>query len=216
MSRRSVRQLAGVALLAAAAIGAFTVTPWEGGPESEPARALPPFVPQRAPLIGRTPEYQPRPHGRSVREARAVAGLRCSDEEPDRFGVHLEVFANEIDMVIPAGIGVAPPVERDGAYVRGGRCFYPARTMEPTGVIEVEEGRRLTLGQFFDLWGQPLSRKRLVGFRAKKGRTVTAFVNGRRWRGDPRAIPLDRHAAIALQVGGHFPAPARYVFPPGL
>jgi hypothetical protein len=145
-----------------------------------------------------------------------VGGLSCSRASTDRFGVHLEVFAKEIDMVIPAGIGVAPPRVRDGAYVRAGRCSYPAQTLEPTGLIEVDEGRSLTLGQFFDLWGQPLSRTRLVGFKAKPGEQVRAYVNGRRRRGDPRQTPLARHAAIALQVGGYFPPPPRYAFPPGL
>jgi hypothetical protein len=170
----------------------------------------------RTPVIGRSPPYRPPPAGKAVATAGPVGDLRCSRGSDERFGVHLEVFAKEIDMVIPAGIGVAPPRTRDGAYVRGGRCSYPARTLEPTGLIEVEESRRLTLGQFFDLWGQPLSRTRLVGFRARPGERVTAYVNGKRWRGEPRDIPLARHRAIALEIGGYFPPPRRYVFPPGL
>ena len=51
-----------------------------------------------------------------------------------RFRVHLELFARGLVLLVPAGIGVAPPVERDGAYVLGGRCLYPLRTREPTGV----------------------------------------------------------------------------------
>jgi hypothetical protein len=151
-----------------------------------------------------------------VAAARPVGGLRCSREERDRYGVHLEVLAREIDMVVPAGIGIAPPRVRDGAYVRGGRCSYPVRTLEPTGLIEVEEGSGPRLGQFFDVWGQALSGTRLVGFRARGGDRVAAWVNGRRWGGDPREIPLERHAAIVLQVGGYFPPVARYEFPPGL
>jgi hypothetical protein len=99
-----------------------------------------------------------------------------------------------------------------GAYVRGGRCSYRVRAREPTGVIEVEPGSRLALGDLFSVWGQPLSRRRLAGFRGP----VEAFVAGRRWAGDPRAIPLTRHAQIVLEVGGHVPPHARYRFPPGL
>jgi hypothetical protein len=45
---------------------------------------------------------------------------------------------------------------------------------------------------------------------------VDAFIDGVRWHGDPRAIPLNRHAAIVLEIGGYFPPTRRYVFPPYL
>ena len=152
--------------------------------------------------------------GRSA-AGRPVGALECSAQRRRPFGVHLEIFANRLDLVIPAGIGVAPPRRRDGAYVRGGKCWYPIRTIEPTGLIEIERGRQLTLGDFFDVWGRPLSERRLLGFRAKRGKSVDAFVNGHHWNGDPRAIPLRRHAAIVLEVGGYFPPTRVYAFPPG-
>src|SRR5688500_8850052 len=105
--------LGAAALLAAAIVGC-------GGGGEEPAAQAPLF--SRIPVIGRTPPYRPPPAGKAVAQARPVGSLRCSRQRSDRFGVHLEVFAKEIDMVIPAGIGVAPPREREGAYVRGGRC----------------------------------------------------------------------------------------------
>jgi hypothetical protein len=45
---------------------------------------------------------------------------------------------------------------------------------------------------------------------------VTAFVGGERRSGDPRRIPLRRHAQIVLQVGGYIPPHRSYRFPPGL
>jgi hypothetical protein len=172
--------------------------------------------PTRVPRIGTGPRYRPKPAGRLAVAARPVGGLRCIRDAKRRFGVHLEVFARAIDVVIPAGIGVAPPRRRDGAYVRGGRCSYPARTLEPTGLIEVQEGQSLTLGEFFDVWGQPLSRKQVLTFAAREDRELSAFVDGRPWRGDPRSIPLTRHAAIVVEVGGYFPPTRRYRFPAGL
>ena len=168
------------------------------------------------PHIGRGPEYRFPARGPAVAGGRPVAGLACTAPRRGRYGVHLEVFLRRLDVVIPAGIGVAGRHRRDGAYVTGGRCHYPARTLEPTGLIEIDEGRELNLGQFFDMWGQPLSRTRLLRRRASMGRPVEAFVDGRRWRGDPRAIPLRRHAAIVLEAGGYFPPSRHYVFPDGL
>ncbi len=168
------------------------------------------------PHIGRGKGYRLLPAGAAVEHARPVDGLRCGRRGKRRFAAHLEVFANRLDVVIPAGVGIAPPRVRDGAYVTGGRCFYPARTIEPTGLIELDEGAKVTLGQFFDLWGQPLGPKRVLGFRAAPGEPVSAFVDGQRSSGDPSAIQLRRHAAIVVEVGGYFPPTPRYVFPPGL
>ncbi len=83
-------------------------------------------------------------------------------------------------------------------------------------MIEVAAGARLTLGQFFDVWGQPLSSTRLAGFSSSPGRRVVAFVAGRRFGGDPRAIPLRRHAEIVLELGAYVPPHASYRFPKGL
>jgi hypothetical protein len=60
----------------------------------------------------------------------------------------------------------------------------------------------MTLGQFFAIWGQ-----------RPRGR---AYVNGRRWTRDPRAIPLTRHAQIVLEVDGYVRPHATYRFAPGL
>jgi len=118
--------------------------------------------------------------------------------------------------VVPAGIGVAKPVVRKGAYVTGGRCSYPARTLEPTGLIQVAAGSRLTLGQFFDLWGWPLTRTRVLRFRSPRDRRISVFVDGKRTESDPRDVRLRRHAAIVIEVGGYVPPRSRYLFPPGL
>jgi hypothetical protein len=168
------------------------------------------------PQIGRGGLYDVPSLGRRAAAGRAVGDLPCSPPGRRTFGVHLEIFAKRRDVVIPAGIGVAPPRKRDGAYVSGGRCHYALRTAEPTGLIEVEEGRPLTLGDFFDVWGQPLTRRRVLGFPVRRAARVSVFVDGRRWGGHPRLVPLERHRAIVVEVGGYFPPTKRYVFPDGL
>jgi hypothetical protein len=152
--------------------------------------------------IGTGPRYRPAP------AATASSGLGCADNPP-RAWVHLELFARGKVMIVPAGIGIAPPYRRDGAYVRGGRCRYPLSTTEPTGLIAVARPG-LTLGDLFAVWGRPLARDRLDGFRAP----VTVHLDGRRWTGDPRAVPLRHHAQIVVQAGTPLVEPhASYRFP---
>jgi hypothetical protein len=191
---------------------ALALTAGCGGERQKQDEPLPPDPSRVAIPIGPAPRWQPPPTSDAVRAARPVDGMRCSKQEPDRFGVHLELFAERRVLIVAQGIGLAPPLRRDGAYVRGGRCSYPIVTHEPTGVLEVAPGRELRLGHLFELWGQPLSRRRIASFEGE----VQAFVAGRPWRGDPRDIPLRRHAQIVLEVGGYIPPHPSYRFPPGL
>jgi hypothetical protein len=151
-----------------------------------------------------------------VSRAAPVGPLRCSRGRRARFAAHVELFAQRRGTVVPAGIGIAPPLRRDGAFVRSGRCEYDVRTHAPTGVVEVATSRPVTVGDLFAVWGQPLSAKRLAGFVARRGEPgVVAFVNGRQ-APTPRAVRLRRHAQIVLTIGPRVPVHAHYRFPPGL
>ncbi len=85
-------------------------------------------------------------------------------------------------------------------------------TLEPTGVVLVRRGARLTVADLFRSWGQRLSSHR---WRASRDRAVTAYVDGRRRRGPAGRIALRRHAEIVLEVGPHVPPHSTYRFPPG-
>ena len=163
--------------------------------------------------IGVSREYRLPASTATVRAALPVGGLACSPTSALRFRVHLELFARRLVLLVPAGIGIAPPLRREGAYVLGGRCAYPLRTREPTGVIEAGSAQPLRLGDVFRVWGQPLSPRRLAGFRTAQ--RVLAFVNGRPYLGDPRTIPLRRHDEIVLEIGGYVPPHTSYLFPKG-
>jgi hypothetical protein len=142
-----------------------------------------------------------------------IAGLRCVRHHPPQYGVHVELFARRRVVPVPAGIGVAPPLERRGVYVLGGACSYPLRTLEPTGVVRVDRGLPApALGALFAIWGQRLSATRLAGFSGR----LAAFVGGHRWRGSPRSIRLRPDAEIVLEIGGQLPPHPVYRFPPGL
>jgi hypothetical protein len=151
---------------------------------------------------------------RAVAARLLIDGLRCTRRHPPQYGVHLELFAHRLVMPVSAGIGVAPPVRRAGAYVLSGGCTYPVRTLEPTGVIRIDRGlgSAPVLGTVYALWGQPLTRTALAGFHG----AVHAFVDGRPWRGSPQSIPLRRHAQIALEIDGALLPHPHYEFPPGL
>jgi hypothetical protein len=148
-----------------------------------------------------------------------VDGIRCQASEQVLFHVHshLAIVDNGRPVTVPEGIGIAAPqqVEKtgEGPFVVGGACSYWLHTHARDGIIHIESPveRPYTLGQFFDLWQQPLGRGQVAGARGR----VTAFVDGRRFRGDPRTIALGAHRVIQLDVGRRVP-PAAFSFPAGL
>jgi hypothetical protein len=129
--------------------------------------------------------------------------------------VHVEVFAANRVLLLPAGIGLSgPSAELDGAIVRA-RCYGALVTLDPTGLVLVRPGSRLTLADLFRSWGQPLSRSRLASFAATAGSQVTVYVDGRRLNAAPASVPLARHAEIVLEVGPRVPPHSSYAFPAG-
>jgi hypothetical protein len=123
------------------------------------------------------------------------------------------VFARGRVLLLPPGIGIARPRQAAGAAIRGGRCAYPVRTTDPTGVVRYRPGRGLALGDLFAVWSQPLSRHRLGGFRSAG--VVRVYVGGRRVTGSPAAVPLRRRAEIVVEIGRYVPPHRFYVFPAG-
>lgn len=158
--------------------------------------AVPPVYPWP---IGPGPRYRPAAVNPAVLAGRPVGDLRCRSGGR-HFAVHLELFANRRVVVVPRGIGVA----RSG-------CRYPLSTSVPTGVVDVARDGRHTLGDLFRVWGRRLTRSRLVAFRGP----VAVFVGGRRFRGDPNAVSLTKHAEIVVELGRSLPPHVTYVFPKG-
>jgi hypothetical protein len=143
-----------------------------------------------------------------------VAGS-CQPALGPRDGVHVEVFAANRVLLVPAGIGARRPWRTLDGRVTGARCYGGLVTLDPTGLVLVRPGSRLTLADLFRAWGEPLSRTRLTSFAAPHGAQVAVFVDGRPWHGGPAAVPLSRHAEIVLEVGPHVPPHSSYAFPSG-
>jgi hypothetical protein len=129
-----------------------------------------------------------------------VDKILCQPREQVLFHIHarLTVFVDGRPRTVPAGIGIASPQAQatpNGPFVVAGSCFSWLHTHAADGIIHIESPvpRTFTLGDFFDVWGQPLSPTRIA---TAKG-PVTAFVGGRVYTGNPRAIKLTRHAQAA-------------------
>jgi hypothetical protein len=150
----------------------------------------------------------------------SIDGISCAPLEQlvYHIHVHLTIFVAGTQRQVPYGVGIAPPLQihstPNGPFVAGGACFSWLHTHAADGIIHVESPvqRTYTLGQFFDVWKQPLGRGQLG---SATGR-ITAFLDGRHYLGNPRNMPLLAHAQIQLDVGRPLVAPESIRFPSGL
>jgi hypothetical protein len=161
-------------------------------------------------------EARPIGRGRRFRPAdRGPVLGPCRPRLGPRYGVHVELFAADRVVMVAAGIGTRPPRRRFEGRIANAGCYGNLVTLEPTGVVLLRPGARLSLGALFRSWGQPLTRRRLGPFAARAGQSVVVFVGGRRWTAAPGEVPLVRHSEIVLEVGPRVPPHVRYAFPPG-
>jgi hypothetical protein len=175
-------------------------------PSGARTSAAPP-IPRRllaeARPIGHGPRFQPPVAGPVVGACRGGLG--------PRFGVHVEVFGADRVVIVPAGIGIRETVALAAGRISSAGCYGSVVTLDPTGLVLVRPGAKLSLADLFRAWGRPLSRRRVASFTGQ----IAVFVNGRRWAGDPRAVPLVSHAEIVAEAGPYVPPHSAYTFPSG-
>ena len=132
---------------------------------------------------------------RAAADAPPIAGISCDAMEGQRLHIHqhLVILDHGKPVAIPDNVGQRPEK----------RCLYWVHTHTPDGFVHIEApiDRTFTLGDFFAIWGQPLSRTQVATVTAAKGSLLTVWVNGQRYTGDPRKIGLVAHADIVIQVG---------------
>jgi hypothetical protein len=133
-----------------------------------------------------------------------IAGIQCDASEQVAYHIHthLTVYVNGALRPIPAGIGVVTPVAQqtaDGPFYTASRCYYWLHVHAQDGIIHVESPNRsnYSLGQFFGIWKQPLTADQVGPVRG----TLTVFVNGSRYSGNPAAIVLKSREDIQIDVG---------------
>lgn len=131
------------------------------------------------------------------------APVACEAIEQLAFHIHAHVaiYDHGVEKLLPAGIGISSD------------CITWLHTHDERGILHIESPtvRTYTLGNFFAVWGQPLSATR-VG--PAEG-AVTAFVDGAPFAGDPATIALGDKQAIQLDVGEPVVAAQAYVWPGG-
>src|SRR6266702_4381435 len=165
-----------------------------------PAPAPGPAGPERVPIPGAT-QLAGAATGATGQD---VDGISCQISEQTIFHIHahLTVFVNGSPRQVPAGIGIPGARAQSspqGPFIASGTCFYWLHTHAADGIIHIESPvqRTFTLGDFFDIWGQKLTRTRVGPVTGR----VTVFYNGHLYLADPRDVPLTSHAQIQLDVG---------------
>jgi len=156
-------------------------------------------------LIYNVPDLAPA----TTRDGQTVDGISCRKQADEKVKyhvhVHVAVYVNGKMERLPAGIGITKP-RLDEKYSNGHfydvglyDCLYWLHTHVADGIVHVESPgpRTFTLGEFFDIWKQPLGTSQVGPAKGK----VVVFENGKRLGGNPRLTPLLAHADIQIDVG---------------
>lgn len=151
---------------------------------------------------------------RDLKQGQVVDGVPCLREDLPAVHthVHLTVLLDGARVAVPAGIGVGRPWGYSPAgFIATGGCFAWIHTHDTTGLVHLftEPGRSFTLGQLFEVWGQPLGAGEALGYRG----SVALLAGGRPVAGDPAALRLTPFEDVVLELGKP-PAtpPPRYDF----
>jgi hypothetical protein len=142
--------------------------------------------------------------------------------------VHLDLIVAGRHVTVPAGIGLAEPLDAGpcppgagGGDCATGHGFFaqvansPLHTHSASGLVHIEADRpgTYTLGQLFDEWGVRLDARCVGGYCSGTGGELRVYVDGRRVPGDPRGVALTNREEIAVVFAGpdgSGAVPARY------
>jgi len=136
-----------------------------------------------------------------VPQGAPIDGIPCDTAEGAllHFHPHLSVSDHGKPVVVPEDVGrpLATP------------CLYWMHTHTPDGIIHIESPRyrTFTLGEFFDIWAQPLTKSNIAGAKLRKGEKMLVWVAGRPYTGNLRKLELAQHLDIAIAVGPPYSKP---------
>jgi hypothetical protein len=132
-------------------------------------------------------------------QGQAVGGFNCAAAGNTYSYTHLSIYENGTLLALPANIGVVQPTL---AAPKG--CVYPLNTVDETGKIRMDttSSTSYTLGQFFSIWGEPLTQTNVAGL---QGSSVTVYVNDggtlSKYTGDPASLVLPPHGEVTIMIG---------------
>jgi hypothetical protein len=190
--------------------GAATTTA-SGGPELGPAFGDMTSLPGAL----KTPPPWPRNEATLELRLRAI-GLNPLTQEGNVVHIHqhLDLFVDGKPVEIPGDVGIGP----QSAFLSD----LHVHAAYPPGIIHVESPTQaqFTLGQFFAVWGVPLSASCIGSLCQKGAKQLSVFVNGKPLKADPTRIILAEHQEIVIAYGTEAqlpdPVPASYDWPEGL
>jgi hypothetical protein len=137
-----------------------------------------------------------------------VQGVQCNTSEQVAYHIHthLAVYVNGVLRPVTPGIGIVEPQNQQDSnppFYGATNCYYWLHVHTQDGVIHIESPTtsKYTLGQFFAIWGQPLSKTQV----GPASGTLTMFVNGKPYTGDPAAISLGSREDVQIDVGTPVP-----------
>jgi len=127
-----------------------------------------------------------------------VDGINCGpSDETYHVHTHLSIFLNGEALAIPGQIGIIrTPTD----------CFYQIHTHDSSGKLHVEGPvpALYTLGQYFDIWGEPLENTNVAGL---TGMPIVIYVTDTDGvvtqvaDTDWKNIELKSHREVTIQVG---------------
>ena len=131
-----------------------------------------------------------------------VVGINCEANEQlaTHYHAHLDIIWKGQPVKVPANTGIQPT------------CLYWMHTHDDSGVIHIEApqkeaNRQFTLGDFFKVWGQPLSSSQVSTIKVGSGDQLKVWVDGQPYTGDPAKIVLKSHEQVVIEIGPPFTEP---------
>jgi hypothetical protein len=149
-----------------------------------------------------------------------VDGLSCQQEMVQvHYHAHLTMYANGHPVIMPAGVGIvapkssgAPALASNGDKV----CLYPLHVHTTDNIIHIESpvDQPYNFGQFFDIFGEPLSATEIAGYKADASHPLTYETIDEKGvvkqYSDPRTIQFSPHQTIVVLYNSPHVKPTQF------
>lgn len=134
-----------------------------------------------------------------------IDGVNCMGVMVSHTHALLSIYRDGVRLAVPASIGLTG-------------CTYEIHTHDRTGVVHIEPSvtRTFTLGQFFAVWNQPLSRAVVAGLPGPVSYYVIDKEVLTRFDGNPADLTFAAHKEIVIITGTPPAVLPRYRWPADL